>query len=323
MLSGLALAQAPQTEAPPAPVAPLKASPVPETLKSFKLPEGYQMEAVLAEPDIREPVAAAFDANGRMFIAEMRTYMQDADGTDEHARTSRVSLHWSSNHDGNLDRHSVFIDNLLLPRMILPLGKNELLVNETDTQDIFLYKDTDGDGVADQKTLWYEGGPRGGNMEHQQSGLIWGMDNWMYATYNAWRLRWRPGGQPPLKEPTPGNGGQWGLTQDDWGKAWFVNAGGERGPINFQTHIVYGAFNLKINFHPTTVRFFPPSVSRMSKGANAVSVRRTAPSTISLPPAGRRFSAETACRRIFEATCCFPNRSDASSAARRRRFVTG
>ena len=27
----------------------------------------------------------AFDGNGRMYVAEMRTYMQDADGTGEHA----------------------------------------------------------------------------------------------------------------------------------------------------------------------------------------------------------------------------------------------
>ena len=67
-------------------------------------------------------------------------------------------------------------------------------------------------------------------------------------TYNAWRLRWQGYGKEPLKEPTPGNGGQWGLTQDDHGKPWYVNAGGERGPLNFQTHIVYGAFNIKNQF---------------------------------------------------------------------------
>ena len=216
-----------------------------ETLKTFQLPKGYRMELVLAEPQIKEPVVAVFDANGRMFVAEMRTYMQDVDGSNEHATTSRVSLHWSSKGDGHFDQHSVFIDNLLLPRMILPLGPGQLLVNETDTQDIFLYEDTNNDGVADKKTLWFEGGPRGGNMEHQQSGLIWALDNWMYMTYNNWRLRWQPGGAPPLKEKIEANGGQWGLTQDNFGKPWIVNAGGEKGPINFQTHILYGGFNPK------------------------------------------------------------------------------
>lgn len=230
------------------PMPPIQALSPQETLKTMQLPKGYHLELVLAEPHIQEPVAAAFDANGRMFVAEMRTYMQDIDGTKEHDPVSRVSLHWSSKGDGNFDKHTVFIDKLLLPRMILPLGPGQLLVNETDTQDIFLYEDTNGDGVADKKTLWFEGGPRGGNMEHQQSGLIWGMDNWLYMTYNAWRLRWQPGGAPPLKEPIAANGGQWGLTQDDYGKPWIVNAGGEIGPLNFQTHVLYGGFNLKNQF---------------------------------------------------------------------------
>lgn len=249
-------ADAPAPDAFP-PMPPIQALSPADTLKTFQLPAGYHMEVVLAEPDIKEPVAAAFDANGRMFVAEMRTYMQDVDGTDEHAPTSRVSLHWSSKGDGNFDKHTVFIDKLLLPRMILPLGPGELLVNETDTQDIYLYKDTDGDGVADTKTLWFEGGPRGGNLEHQQSGLIWGMDNWLYMTYNAWRLRWQPGMAAPLKEPIGANGGQWGLTQDDNGKPWIVNAGGEIGPLNFQTHVLYGGFNLKDQFSEDYKQVWP------------------------------------------------------------------
>jgi mono/diheme cytochrome c family protein/glucose/arabinose dehydrogenase len=256
LLATAALLPAPLGAAEAKPQAPTESLEVPkqpsilarspqETLKSFHLPKGYRMELVLAEPDIQEPVVAVFDANGRMFVAEMRTYMQDVDGTDEHARNSRISLHWSSKGDGHFDKHTVFLDHLLLPRMILPLGPGQLLVNETDTQDIYLHEDTDHDGVADKKTLWFDGGPRGGNMEHQQSGLIWAMDNWLYMTYNNWRLRWQPGGAPPLKEKIEANGGQWGLTQDNDGKPWIVNAGGEKGPINFQTHILYGGFNPK------------------------------------------------------------------------------
>ena len=45
-----------------------------------------------------------------------------------------------------------------------------------------------------------------------------------------------------MKEEIPVNGGQWGLTQDDWGKVWFVNAGNETGPVHFQQHIIYGKF---------------------------------------------------------------------------------
>ena len=60
------------------------------------------------------------------------------------------------------------------------------------------------------------------------------------TTYNPFRIRWTPAGF--LREPTGANGGQWGLASDDDGKPWFVDAGGERGPMNFQFPIHYGAF---------------------------------------------------------------------------------
>ncbi len=208
--------------------------------KTFSLPPGYHLELVVSDPIIREPVIAAFDGDGRMFVAEMRTYMQDIDGKNEHTNAGRISLHWSSKRNGVYDKHTVFADNLLLPRMILPLADG-LLVNETDSNDLWVFRDTNGDGISDQKTKIFEGGPRGGNLEHQQSGLIWNLDNWLYMTVNDYRLRIQ--GTNILKEPIPAAGGQWGLTHDDYGKPWYVNAGGEIGPLHFQQPIVYGRFS--------------------------------------------------------------------------------
>ena len=135
---------------------------VEESLKTFQLPEGYRLEPVVTEPQITEPVVCAFDGNGRLYVVEMRTYMQDADATGEQEATSRVSLHEDTNGDGVMDKHSVFADNLLLPRMVLPLD-DRVLIGETNTLDIYSYRDTDGDGVADEKKIWYEGGPRARN----------------------------------------------------------------------------------------------------------------------------------------------------------------
>ena len=213
--------------------------------KLFQLPEGYKLELVLSEPQIKEPVVAVFDGDGSMFVAEMRTYMQDIDGSGKFSKVSCVSKHIDTNGDGKFDKHTIFIDKLMLPRILLPLD-DRLIVGETNTNDLYVYRDTDGDGVADEKKPFYIGGNRGGNLEHQPSGLIWSMDNWLYTTYNAYRLRRKDG--EILKESTAPNGGQWGLTQDNHGKPWYVNAGGERGPLNFQTPIVYAALNAKDQF---------------------------------------------------------------------------
>ncbi len=225
-----------------------------ESAKLVQLPPGYRLELVLSEPVIREPVVSVFDGNGRLYVAEMRTYMQDADGKDQKAATSRVSLHWSSQRDGTFDRHAVFADNLLLPRMVLPL-KDSVLIQETDTGDVYEYRDTNGDGVSDDKKLFHAFEKRSANLEHQPSGLVWAMDNWIYTTYNAERVRWTP--QGAIKEPTGPNGGQWGVAQDNHGKPWFVNAGGEHGPLNFQQPIVYGAFKNRDELAPGFKEVFP------------------------------------------------------------------
>ena len=59
------------------PVQPLTPA---EQAKRFWLPPGFKLEPVLTDPDIEEPAQIAFDGNGRMFVLEMRGYMQDADG---------------------------------------------------------------------------------------------------------------------------------------------------------------------------------------------------------------------------------------------------
>jgi len=213
-----------------------------DELKTFQLPPGYHMELVMSEPTIKEPVWASFDGNGRMYVVEMRSYMQDVDGNNEFSPISCISRHESSKEDGVYDKHTVFADHLILPRTVLPLDKGSALVGVTNTNDLTLYKDSKDQGVSDSSELYYRGGPYTGNLEHQPSGLIWSLDNWIYTTYNSYRLRWRPSATM-LREPTANNGGQWGLTQDDLGKLWFSTAGGEKIFLHFQTHILYAAVN--------------------------------------------------------------------------------
>jgi glucose/arabinose dehydrogenase/mono/diheme cytochrome c family protein len=230
-------------EAPPANWVPPVLSPQ-EEARTFTLPPGYHLELVLSEPQIREPVWMHFDGNGRMYVVELRSYMLDQDGKGEFAPTSRVSRHESSHNDGHFDRHTVFADKLVLPREVLTLDRGQVVLGMTNTNDLTLYRDPRDTGVAASHELFYAGGAFTGNLEHQPSGLIWSIDNWIYSTYNPYRLRWQPQG-PPLREPTAPNGGQWGLSQDDWGKLWLSNAGGEKALLNFQTHILYAGLDSK------------------------------------------------------------------------------
>lgn len=214
-----------------------------ESMKTIHLPEGYHLELVASEPVVQEPVAIAWDGDGRMFVAEMRTYMKDVDGTGQDLPQSRISLLEDTDGDGKADKSRVFIDSLVLPRMILPLD-DRLLVNETYSYNIYSYRDTNGDGKADEKKLMYGNDTADKrNLEHQKSGLVWNIDNWIYTT-NPVRFRYVNGMlQADTLEKAPF--GQWGLGKDDYGRLFFSLAGGEVPAWGFQQNPAYGPLELQ------------------------------------------------------------------------------
>ena len=212
-----------------------------ETIKTMEVQPGYRVVPVLSEPHIHEPSAIAWDGNGRMYVVEMRTYMQDIDGKNQFAPASRVSRHEDTDGDGLYDKHTVFADKLVLPRMVLPL-RDSVIIRETNTLDLKSYQDTNGDGVADRVELVHQGGPRGGNLEHQPSGLIWNIDNWLYTAMSPFRYRVTNG--KIIRERMPGSSGQWGLTHDNVGRLFYSFAGGENPVADFQRPLVYGHLRL-------------------------------------------------------------------------------
>ena len=218
-----------------------------EQAKRFWLPPGYRLTPVLSEPLIEDPAQIAFDGNGRMFVVELRGYYQTPEGIDLVPPIGRISMHEDRDNDGVYEHHSVFVDKLVFPRFVLPFGANSILTMETNADEVWKYTDTDGDGQADKKELFATNFGRAGNMESQQSSLFWAMDNWLYSTVNAFRLRWTPGGV--LREPTGPNSAQWGVTQDNDGKVWFQ--GGASGvPGYFQFPIHYGNFSTPDQLEP-------------------------------------------------------------------------
>ena len=223
---------------PKPPVTPLSPS---DEKERFLVPAGFHLEPVLSEPAIQQPASISFDGNGRMFVLELRSYMLDADATNQLAPVSRISRWEDRNNDGVYETHTVFVDSLVFPRFVVPYGANAILTMESNSNDVYKYTDTNGDGRADRKELFTTNFGRLANVEHLQSSLFWAMDNWMYSTVNAFRIRQTPTGV--IREATGFNGAQWGASQDNDGKAWFQ--GGASGvPSYFQFPILYGNFNI-------------------------------------------------------------------------------
>jgi mono/diheme cytochrome c family protein/glucose/arabinose dehydrogenase len=241
----------------------------PEEAKRFWLPPGFRMEPVLTDPDIEEPAQIAFDGNGRMFVLEIRGYMQTADAAGELDPVGRISVHEDKDNDGIYETHHIFVDHLVFPRFVTPIGANAILTKESNADEVWKYTDTNNDGVADKKELFATGLGRLLNVEHQESGFVWGLDNWMYSTVNTARIRWTPKGV--LREPTGANSGQWGVTQDNYGKMWF-QAGASGMPGYFQFPVHYGTFTNPDQFEPDLNITWgaPVLIADMQGGMNVV-----------------------------------------------------
>ncbi|MGH8018283.1 MAG: DUF7133 domain-containing protein, partial [Opitutaceae bacterium] len=87
-----------------------------------------------------------------------------------------------------------------------------------DPPNLWLCRDRDGDGVADEKVSIANDYGTVVEVVTSPNGLLWGRDNWLYNASYKWRLRfidgmWR-------REPMP-ELGQYGITQDDAGRLFY------------------------------------------------------------------------------------------------------
>ena len=144
-----------------------------EALDTFQLPAGFRIELVAAEPDVIDPVAMAFDEQGRLFVIEMRDYPIHAEPQ------GRVKLLEDRDGDGRFERVTIFADGLSLPNGVTA-WKDGVLV--TAAPDILYLGDTDGDGRADVKEVVLTGFAAT-NPQLRVNGLLYGVDNWVYAAY--------------------------------------------------------------------------------------------------------------------------------------------
>jgi len=199
----------PEWEIPEAPVL----SPE-EALESFKLPPGFRIEVVASEPLIQDPVAMDIDADGRIWVVEMRSYMPNIDGEGEIVPTSRVVVLEDTDGDGRMDKSTTWMDGLTLPRSIRVV-EGGVLIGEPP--HLWFTRDTDGDGRADEKVSIYDQySRRDANPEHGANGLLIGIDNWIHnSMFDGGRFRYIDGEwvrKPALMR------GQWGISHDDYGR---------------------------------------------------------------------------------------------------------
>jgi putative membrane-bound dehydrogenase-like protein len=206
--------------------------------RAFQLPSDLTIELVVGEPAIYDPVDMAFDEHGRLFVVEMRDY---ATGP----AAGRIALLTDNDGDGCFTRRSTFVDDLAFPTGVL-YGRGGIFV--TCAPDILFFKDTDNDGVADERRVLFTGFAEKNTQLRVNHPRI-GLDNWIHVA-NGLRGGAIAAPDRPEVKPIPiprsdfrftpdgsrfeaaAGFGQFGLTFDDHGQRFVCS---NRNPIK---HVV-------------------------------------------------------------------------------------
>lgn len=195
-------------------------------LKSIETVPGYRVDLIAAEPLVADPVAMSFDADGRLYVVEMRDYSEQ-----DKERLGRVRLLEDVDNDGVFDKATVFADQLSWPTAIITFDGGVFV----GAPPLMLWlKDTDGDLRADERRVVFEGFSRS-NVQGLMNSLRWGLDNRIHGATGT------GGGQvvrPDVSDMKPVDlrgrdfsfdprsldiraetgGAQHGMCFDDWGR---------------------------------------------------------------------------------------------------------
>ncbi|TWU26263.1 Cytochrome c [Novipirellula galeiformis] len=139
-----------------------------DVMSTFTVADGFAMQRVAAEPLLASPVAIEWDADGAMFVCEMRGYSENRD--DGISSIARLT---DTNGDGKYDTRTEYASGLLWPTALFPYDGG-LFVG--DAPDLFYMKDTDGDGKADLKQRVLTGFGTS-NVQGLMNSFRWGLDN--------------------------------------------------------------------------------------------------------------------------------------------------
>jgi putative membrane-bound dehydrogenase-like protein len=141
----------------------------------FEIDPRLKIELFAAEPDVVDPVGLTFDEAGRMYVVEMRDYPYGIGPDRKPGGTIRLLE--DTDGDGRADKSTVFAKDLSFPTSIAPWHGGVFV---TAPPDIIYLKDTNGDGVADVREVYFTGFVKGVT-DSNVNGLRWGLDNRLHG----------------------------------------------------------------------------------------------------------------------------------------------
>ncbi|MBA3483804.1 MAG: HEAT repeat domain-containing protein [Pirellulales bacterium] len=139
------------------------------------VPDGFSIELVAGPPLVERPIVAAFDYEGRLYVAES-SGSNDPVEQQLAERPHRVVRLEDVDGDGRFDKRVVFADRMMFLAGAMFQG-GSLYVSAPPS--IWKLTDHDGDGVAEDRVEWFQGKTLTG-CANDLHGPYAGPDGWIY-----------------------------------------------------------------------------------------------------------------------------------------------
>jgi putative membrane-bound dehydrogenase-like protein len=151
-----------------------------EAARTMELPPGFRCEVFAAEPDVQQPIAMAWDAKGRLWVAENYTYAENPARWNTELR-DRIIILEDKDGDGRHDGRKVFWEQgAYLTSVEIGYGGVWILNEGT----LSFMADKDGDDVPDGAPQVLLDGFNVKTIGHNiVNGLRWGPDGWLYGRH--------------------------------------------------------------------------------------------------------------------------------------------
>ncbi len=215
------------------PVATTEALPAAEAAKQMKLPPGFSVQVVAAEPEVVQPVAYAMDDRGRLWVVENTNY-PNCPGEPK----DRILIFEDFDAAGKARKRTVFYDKLTFATGIA-VGHGGVWVGAPPNLLFFPRKDGEDKAAGEPQVVLNGWGNE--DTHETLNDFTWGPDGWLYGTQGIFTNSnvGRPGAPDservklngsvwrwhPVKKKfelyAEGASNQWGVDWDDRGQAFF------------------------------------------------------------------------------------------------------
>lgn len=224
-----------------------------QALAALQLPDGFRAHLFASEPDVQQPIGMAWDARGRLWVAENYTYADSTINYDLRFK-DRIVILQDADGDHRAETRTVFHSDLQrLTSVEVGFGG----VWAMCPPHLLFIPDRDGDDRPDgPPVVMLDGWDDSAARHNFTNGLRWGPDGWLYGrngilatsrvgtpdtpaelrtSMNCGIWRFHPT-RKIFEVVCQGTTNPWGMDWDELGQMYFINT-----VIGHLWHVVPGA----------------------------------------------------------------------------------